>query len=436
MARRSVARQTKPHRHPTHLVEVIDLRSKKTISALLAVAAIIGCGLTGVSVTGKQTGTQGPAMGGKPAPPNRTAPSKISLPPEARNLIRKATGAVGLIQVRNETDALGQAPRPKGSGVVIRSDGLIVTNYHVIFNKQTNELYDQIFFTPSEDGVAANTSALRYRLSVALINKDYDLALLRVISDAAGKAVTATLALQHVELGDSQAVRLLDDLIIIGFPEKGGLTVTVNQGLVEGKDLLGNWIKTDARVIHGNSGGAAVDLEGKLIGIPTKVVADSQPIDKNGDGFPDDYRYYGAVGFLRPAHLITAMIKQLSQAQMSQTQSPESRSDPPVAKSAPPMLATSNAVMVRGVVKSSSDAEPVPGARVGLFPSGTKSGKEGGLLTWGDTNPDGEFVFKSPIPPGRYTIIATAFGFMGYIRDIEISENTKTVVVEMRGTNQ
>lgn len=415
-------------------MEVIDLRSKKIISALLAVAAMIGCGLMGAGATGKQGGTQAPATGSKPVPPNKAAPTKMSLPPEARNLIRKATGAVGLIQVRNETDAPGQAPRPKGSGVVIRSDGLIVTNHHVIFNKQTGELYDEIFFTPSEEGIAANTSALRYRLRVALINKDYDLALLRVTADAAGKAVTDTLALQHVELGDSQAVRPLDDLVIIGFPEKGGLTITVNQGQVEGKDVLGNWIKTDARVIHGNSGGAAVDLEGKLIGIPTKVVADSQPIDKNGDGFPDDYRYYGAVGFLRPAHLITTMIEQMSQ--MSQAQLAPSRSNPPAAKSAPPMLATSNAVTVRGVVKSSSDAEPVPGARVGLFPSGTKSGKEGGLLTWGDTNPDGEFVFKSPIPPGRYTIIATAFGFRSYIRDIEIGENTKMVVVEMRGTNQ
>lgn len=391
-----------------------DLRRKKTISALLAVAAVAGCGLT---VAG-----QSPPVRSKPAPPNRAAPKSILLPPEARNLIRKATGAVGLIQVRNETDETGQAPRPRGSGVVVKSDGLVVTNYHVIHNKQANQLYDEIVFTPSEDGIAANTSAYRYRLKVVLVNKDYDLALLRVATDGAGKPLTEPLALNHVELGDSQAVRLLDDLIIIGFPEKGGLTITVNQGVVEGKDVLGNWIKTDARVIHGNSGGAAVDLEGKLIGIPTKVVADSQPVDKNGDGFPDDYRYYGAVGFLRPAHLVRAMIDQLAKV----------RSDPPVTKSAPPMLASSDAVTVRGVVKSSSDAEPVPGARVGLFPLGTKSGKEGGLLTWGDTNPDGEFVFKSPIPPGRYTVIATAFGYANYVRDVEIVKEGKKLFLELR----
>ena len=80
-----------------------------------------------------------------------------------------------------------------------------------------------------------------------------------------------------IEIADSRSVRELDDLAIIGYPEKGGSTVTVNLGTVEGKDILENWIKTDARLIHGNSGGAAVNSRGKLIGIPTKVVVDRQP---------------------------------------------------------------------------------------------------------------------------------------------------------------
>lgn len=406
----------------SRLREVNALRRSKTISLIVALAALVGCGLGGARAASQDSSS--PATQTAPKP-GLTTPKRMSLPPEARNLVRKATAAVGLIQVRNETDAPDQAPRPRGSAVVIRSNGLIVTNYHVINDSRANQLYDEIFFTPSEDGVAANKSPTRFRLKVELINKDYDLALLRVEADEAGKPLKDAVSFQHVELGDSKAVQLLDDLIIIGFPEKGGLTVTVNQGTVEGKDVLGNWIKTDARVIHGNSGGAAVDIEGKLIGIPTKVVADSQPIDRNGDGFPDDYKYYGAVGFLRPAHLIAAMISQMEQSRALK-----------VVTNAPPLVAKSNAMTIRGVVKSSSNAEPIPGARVGLFPPGTKSGKDGGLLTWGDTNPDGEFVFKSPIPPGRYTIIATAFGFKGYIREVEIDQNTKMVVVELSGTIQ
>ena len=99
------------------------------------------------------------------------------------------------------------------------------------------------------------------------------------------------------------------------------MTVTISPGVVEGKDILGNWIKTDARVIHGNSGGAAVNSEGKLVGIPTKVVADEQPIDTDGDGFPDDYRRYGAVGFLRPSYLVVDMLTRVDSKDAPETNS-------------------------------------------------------------------------------------------------------------------
>src|SRR5205085_11991485 len=126
-----------------------------------------------------------------------------------------------------------------------------------------------------------------------VVNRQQDLALLRI---RAINSITKTQPFPALEIGDSEAVRLLDDLVIIGYPEKGGASVTLSTGVIEGRDRLGNWIKTDARVIHGNSGGAAVSPEGKLIGIPTKVEADVQEIDQDGDGFPDARRTYGAVG--------------------------------------------------------------------------------------------------------------------------------------------
>ena len=73
-------------------------------------------------------------------------------------------------------------------------------------------------------------------------------------------------------MGDSRKIKVLEDLFIIGFPEKGGSTITVNSGVVvEGKDILANWIKTDARVIHGNSGGAAVDVRAGSSAFPQKL---------------------------------------------------------------------------------------------------------------------------------------------------------------------
>ncbi len=344
--------------------------------------------------------------------------------PEVRAQVRQAMASTGLISVRNSSDSSSQAPRARGSAVVIRSDGVVVTNQHVITNTRTNRSYDEIFLSLAGDGDTASSSA-RYRLKALLINKEYDLALLRVESNAAGNPVPKSFTFPSIEMGDSRKIRVLEDLFIIGFPEKGGSTITVNPGVVEGKDILANWIKTDARVIHGNSGGAAVNSEGRLIGIPTKVVADEQPIDRDGDGFPDDSRRYGAVGFLRPSHLVAEMIAQLNDGDSAN----------PPAPSSPRMAESSTLIAVRGIVKSAASGKPVAGALVGLLPLGESSVSESTLLTWGSTNAEGAFKLNKPVPPGRYTLKAKALAKQPYSSDVEIGPGASALIIQMRGSS-
>lgn len=359
-------------------------------------------------------------MGGLGVSSPQSAKKELGLTPETRALVSQAIATTGLILVRNSTDANGLAARPRGSAVVVRRDGIVATNYHVITNDRTGRLYDEILFSPSRDD--AISSPTRYRLKVVLINKEYDLALLRVESDAAGNTIRSSFVFPAIEIGDSRKIKLLEDLFIIGFPEKGGSTVTVNHGVVEGRDILGNWIKTDARVIHGNSGGAAVNSEGKLIGIPTKVIADEQPIDKDGDGFPDDYRRYGAVGFLRPAHLVGEMLGQLDRK----------GSERQINVSTPAVVEVSRLVTVRGVVKSSVDGKPIAGALVGLLPIGESTVTGSTLLTWGSTNGEGEFRLNKQVPPGKYTLKAKALAKQPYSNDVELASSSTALVVEMR----
>lgn len=341
--------------------------------------------------------------------------------PEARALVRQAMASTGLISIRNSSDSSTQGARPRGSAVIVRSDGVLVTNYHVILNTRTSRPYDEIFLSLASDGDSAPTMT-RYRLKPLLINKEYDLALLRVESDASGNPVPKSFTFPSIEMGDSRKIKVLEDLFIIGFPEKGGSTVTVNPGVVEGKDLLANWIKTDARVIHGNSGGAAVNGEGKLVGIPTKVLADDQPVDKDGDGFPDDSRRYGAVGFLRPSQLVAEMLTQLDD------KNEESRPAP----AAPKMIKSSTLISVRGLVKSAEGGKPIAGTLVGLLPLGEINVTETTLLTWASTNADGEFRLNRPVPPGRYTLKAKALAKQPYTLDIEVGMDSPALVIEMR----
>lgn len=339
--------------------------------------------------------------------------------PEARAQVRQAIASIGLISVRNTNDA-NLAPRPRGSSVVVRSDGVLVTNYHVINNPRTGRSYDEIYLNLSNDGETASSTA-RYRLKLLLVNKDYDLVLLRVVSDAAGNPVPKASTFPSIEMGDSRKIRVLEDLFILGFPEIGGPTITVNRGVVEGKDILANWIKTDARVIRGNSGGAAVSSEGLLIGIPTKVIADEQPVDRDGDGFPDDSRRYGAVGFLRPSHLVAEMMTQLSAAD----------SDNSAAAAAPKVAGMPANITVRGIVRLAS-GKPVAGALVGLLPVGESNITENTLLTWGSTNSEGAFKLNKPVPPGRYTLKAKALANQPYSSEVEIGPGASALIVEMR----
>jgi len=339
----------------------------------------------------------------------------VTLSPVARERVRRAVTAVGLIFVRNAGDE--PRPRPRGSGVVVRSDGILVTNAHVISDTETKQLFDELYLGLGEE--AATSGKPQYRLERLLVNRLYDLALLRIKSAAAGAPAKAPLFVA-LELGNSQAVRLLDDLIIIGYPEKGGASVTLSTGVVEGRDPQGNWIKTDARIIHGNSGGAAVSPDGKLIGIPTKVEADDQTIDRDGDGSPDALRTYGAVGFLRPAHLVATMLTQVD-ATASRT----------FQKAAPAAIAPAP-VNVRGTVRGLATGKPLAGALVGLLPLGSEQVTEENLLAWGSANADGEFQLNKQVPPGRYTLKAKALGHLAYSTDVEIKAAPGGLLIEMR----
>ena len=384
------------------MIRILPSKLRLAVAAVLAVPAVAVCALL-ISAHTLQSA-------------NREA----SVSAESRALVRHAIASTGLISVRSSSDSSSQGPRPRGSAVVVRSDGVLVTNYHVITNPRTSRAYDEIFLSLSSDGDTASSLA-RYRLRPLLINKEYDLALLRVDSDAAGNPIPKSFTFPSIEMGDSRTIRLLEDLFIIGFPEKGGSTITVNRGVVEGKDILANWIKTDARVIHGNSGGAAVNSEGRLIGIPTKVVADEQPIDRDGDGFPDDSKRYGAVGFLRPSHLVAEMIAQLH----------GSNSETQPAPSAPRMAASSTLITVRGIVKSAASGKPLTGALVGLLPLGESKITESTLLTWGTTNAEGAFKLNRPVPPGRYTLKAKALANQAYSSDVEIGPGAALLIIEM-----
>ena len=349
--------------------------------------------------------------------------------PDSRERIKRAISAVGVILVSSPREP-GQQLWPRGSAVLVRKDGVVATNLHVIEQDNSDTFYDELFFgLPGESG--SGSRMRRYRLSVLLTSGRYDLALLRIIPSEGQPGFPRDFP--AIEMANSVKVQVMDDLTIIGYPETGGATVTVNVGIVEGTDPEGGWIKTDGRLMHGNSGGAAVDGDGKLIGIPTRIILDE-----------DKGRAYGAVGFLRPAHLVAAMLGELNESERGSSPEPErarrsvtsSEMDQSRTKSGPPATRLPQGVgpvprlvTVRGVVRSTRDGRPIAGVRIGLIPAGSQDVTETTLLTWGGSNGDGQFEMNRKVPIGRYTLKAKAIGYDAFTREVEIGQDSSPLLV-------
>ncbi|AEV98623.1 hypothetical protein A4D02_21235 [Niastella koreensis] len=146
----------------------------------------------------------------------------------------------------NSTLQVGNA-----SGVIVRADGYIVTNKHVVDKAQKIEI-----ILPNKQECIA---------TVVGTDAATDLALLKIDQNQ----------LQKIEFGKSDSIEVGDIVLAVGNPFN--LASTVTAGIVSAKarniKLLGNseavdsYIQTDAAVNPGNSGGALIDINGKLIGI-------------------------------------------------------------------------------------------------------------------------------------------------------------------------
>jgi serine protease DegQ len=143
-----------------------------------------------------------------------------------------------------------------GSGVIVASDGLVLTNHHVV------EAADEI--------EVALADGRRAKAKVVGSDPETDLAVLRI-----GLTALPTLA-----FGDLERVQVGDVVLAIGNPFGVGTTVTMGIVSALGRTHLGintfeNFIQTDAAINPGNSGGALVDSRGRLLGINTAIYSRS-----------------------------------------------------------------------------------------------------------------------------------------------------------------
>jgi Do/DeqQ family serine protease len=169
--------------------------------------------------------------------------------------------------------------RSLGSGVILDTDGHIVTNNHVIDAAS-------IIKVQLADGRVAEAKVMGR-------DADTDLAVLQINLPN----------LPTMVLGRSDTLRVGDVVLAIGNPV--GLSQTVTQGIVSatGRGLLGsvarfeNFIQTDAAINLGNSGGALVNTAGELVGINTAIFARDAGIE--------------GIGFAIPVNLVRGVMEEI-----------------------------------------------------------------------------------------------------------------------------
>ena len=208
----------------------------------------------------------------------------VAAPDRAK--IARALNATVLILVPNNNGDLVAG----GSGTIMDAEkGYILTNFHVMGDKAKGEL-------TNDQGLAIigvmptnmkGAPVLKYRANFVNGDTELDLAVLQITALVADPRapLPENLGLTAIGRGDSEQLVIGDPLYVIGYPGLGGATVTMTSGLVSGflddnNDGVFEWIKTDAEVNHGNSGGLAVNGDGDFIGVPSAGVADVEAAGK------------------------------------------------------------------------------------------------------------------------------------------------------------
>lgn len=378
-------------------------------------------------------------------------PSSLAMSRDLRRAIMRGSVLITPLKL----DASGRVVNVpwSGSGTIVDASGLILTNYHVV---QPGSEWDILGISITTESDQAPAPA--YLAEFAAGDEAFDLAVIRIVADAKGNDLTGTsLGLTPVALGDSDDLEIGDTLTIFGYPGIGSSTITLTEGKVsgflqeEGVASQRAWIKTDAAISGGNSGGTAVDENGKLVAVPTRLGdIDARRIaDTNGDGIIDErddaLSTGGFINQLRPIGLALQFIEQARKGGViAGTVKPAASPTPsrvptrpggatPVPSPTPSKRATPVAAMDEFVFASELDEDDLPLDPASVFGEGINtlyaftdySGMTNkatceyewtiddevvadGTFPW-DAGPSGTFSFSlgndgDPLPTGEYAL--------------------------------
>lgn len=316
-------------------------------------------------------------------------------------------------------------PRGGGSGVVVGADGSILTNYHVIHDKD-GRLHDVFVIGRFSAPDRAPQLWCAGRPSRSKLQRELDLALIKCDLDLDGRSWLPTSGTVWATLPEARTadIRMGQRLWVLGYPDVGGGGLTLSEGQVEGwtgedgaagKDFL----KTDASITHGNSGGPVVDDHGRLVGIAsafrTRVSATGGVIETS------------QVGLVRPLSTASDLLAIAAAGWTPR----EGHTDVELQPSA--VEAPAEGVRLSTKVLDAANEAPVRDALVMILRPGVSAAAvdvnrlDDQVLSWGRSNTQGDVQLKQPVPvPGTYSVMVVAKGYEPLIGEGELHLDAAT----------
>ncbi len=228
----------------------------RTVAAIAGTSLLLGlAGGVGGAAAWQEWGPAD-SSGGQPVTLPVSASTGDDAPVEGSIPVVAAAVLPSVVQIQTATESGAST----GSGLIIREDGYILTNHHVVEGTDT---IDRVLFSDGEVRSA----------TVVGTSPDYDLAVIKV--DATG--------LTPLVLGDSDAMVVGEQVVAVGSPL--GLDATVTSGIVsavnrpvttgqaDGTPAYMAAIQTDAAINPGNSGGPLLNMKAEVIGINSAIAA-------------------------------------------------------------------------------------------------------------------------------------------------------------------
>ncbi len=192
------------------------------------------------------------------------------LPREVRLNIVQA-----VVQIVPFDPATGEPVNWSGSGTIVSPSGYILTNYHVVGDLDLRRNYEWHAILVTDPAFTDQAPEFYFWARYVAGDPTHDLAVLKIEEWSDEEPIGPDVVFPYVQVGDSNQLLPGDTITIVGYPGISGSTITFTAGLMSGwvgenfESGGKQWIKTDGKISHGNSGGGAFDPNGYLIGVPT-----------------------------------------------------------------------------------------------------------------------------------------------------------------------